>query len=323
MATQKQVICRALDQADAGGTVVSFTHNARRQRVAKETPTGTSRFRYDHKNLLQTADGADDLTNAYTATDDEYGDLLSEHDFTDQGVGAGEFYHQFDGQHAANALVDQAGAVVQQMRFSAFGLPATGSEGAAVGGWVNLTPDGWAGLGAAGWAALPVNGWSVTAGTRFAWGGQKQYYLDGELGLYMLGMGAGGRPYDPAVGKFVAEDPLRHAAGDANLSRYVQNNPAQMIDPGGKQATPQDLVAHTNRLIEKAQQDRASWLASQHEVAALDAPAGSAEARRGAFRLVGGGEPAPDQKWTRASSYWIPTCWKTKHRRRCSWAYYS
>lgn len=41
------------------------------------------------------------------------------------------------------------------------------------------------------------------------------------------------RWYDPAVGRFIAEDPIGFSGGDANLSRYLANNPANFTDPSG------------------------------------------------------------------------------------------
>jgi RHS repeat-associated protein len=41
------------------------------------------------------------------------------------------------------------------------------------------------------------------------------------------------RWYDADVGRFVSEDPLGFAAGDANLSRYVFNSPTNATDPTG------------------------------------------------------------------------------------------
>ena len=40
------------------------------------------------------------------------------------------------------------------------------------------------------------------------------------------------RWYNPAVGQFTSQDPTGFAAGDANLYRYVGDNPATMTDPG-------------------------------------------------------------------------------------------
>ena len=41
------------------------------------------------------------------------------------------------------------------------------------------------------------------------------------------------RWYDPAVGKWLSEDPIGFAAGDANLNRYVGNGPTNSTDPSG------------------------------------------------------------------------------------------
>lgn len=41
------------------------------------------------------------------------------------------------------------------------------------------------------------------------------------------------RYYDPAVGRFVSEDPIGFAGGDANVVRYVANEPTSANDPSG------------------------------------------------------------------------------------------
>ncbi|WP_158545328.1 RHS repeat domain-containing protein [Bremerella cremea] len=41
------------------------------------------------------------------------------------------------------------------------------------------------------------------------------------------------RYYDPAVGRWVSEDPLEFEAGDMNLSRYVSNAATYFMDPSG------------------------------------------------------------------------------------------
>ena len=41
------------------------------------------------------------------------------------------------------------------------------------------------------------------------------------------------RYYDPAVGRFISEDPLGFSGGDANLYRYAFNNPMSFVDPSG------------------------------------------------------------------------------------------
>jgi len=42
------------------------------------------------------------------------------------------------------------------------------------------------------------------------------------------------RWYDPASGRFISEDPIGFAAGDANLYRYCGNSPTNATDPSGK-----------------------------------------------------------------------------------------
>jgi uncharacterized protein RhaS with RHS repeats len=43
--------------------------------------------------------------------------------------------------------------------------------------------------------------------------------------------------YDPSIGRWMEEDPIGFEAGDANLYRYVENDPANEIDPLGLQDT--------------------------------------------------------------------------------------
>jgi RHS repeat-associated protein len=60
----------------------------------------------------------------------------------------------------------------------------------------------------------------------FAYTGRER---DEETGLYYYRA----RYYDPAVGRFVSEDPLGFAAGDTNLVRYVGNSVTALSDPSG------------------------------------------------------------------------------------------
>ncbi len=64
-------------------------------------------------------------------------------------------------------------------------------------------------------------------------GGKKQYYLDQEIALYLLGSGNNGRYYDASAGRFVSEDPTGDAGGDENLFRYTGNDPVNNLDPSG------------------------------------------------------------------------------------------
>lgn len=63
--------------------------------------------------------------------------------------------------------------------------------------------------------------------TRFSYTGQE---FDADTGLYYYNA----RWYDPATGRFMSQDPLGFAAGDANLMRYVGNSATNATDPNGK-----------------------------------------------------------------------------------------
>jgi RHS repeat-associated protein len=63
-------------------------------------------------------------------------------------------------------------------------------------------------------------------GDRFKFTGRE---YDSETGLYYYRA----RYYDPAVGRFLSQDPIGFAGGDTNLYRYVRNQPARLSDPLG------------------------------------------------------------------------------------------
>jgi RHS repeat-associated protein len=63
-------------------------------------------------------------------------------------------------------------------------------------------------------------------GDRFKFAGRE---YDATTGLYYNRA----RFYDPATGKFIGQDPKKFAAGDANLYRYVGNDPIGFTDPTG------------------------------------------------------------------------------------------
>jgi RHS repeat-associated protein len=70
---------------------------------------------------------------------------------------------------------------------------------------------------------------SPTVRSRFGFTGRE---FDSETGLYYYRS----RYYDSVVGRFISEDPISFAGGDANLSRYVGNSPMNGTDPYGFQS---------------------------------------------------------------------------------------
>jgi RHS repeat-associated protein len=211
-----------LSIAEPPAGVVTLGYDAERRRCGKTTPDGTyTRFVYDAMRLLQEteADGTEEIT--YTsATDDPYGELLSEYD-----PASGDLYHQFDAQASTDMLSDDSGDALGPYRYRAFGLLAD----ASMSGWADLTPELWASMGATDWAEMPVG-----PASNLAWVGQKGYYLDPETQLYLLGGGGGSaRYYDPVPGRFVSQDRTGMAGGDANFFRYCGNDPVNKKDPSG------------------------------------------------------------------------------------------
>jgi RHS repeat-associated protein len=157
-----------------------------------------TRFLYDFEKLLAESDADNDINRLYTSTTDEYGDLVSQ-----WGEGEGSLYHQYDGQWSTEALIDDSQAVAARYAHRAFGLQTMHSG---------------------------------PADTAQTYVGQKGYYRDDTLDLYLLGGGNGGRYYDAAQGRFISEDPKRHRSNDNNLFRYAINDPLNRIDPSGEQS---------------------------------------------------------------------------------------
>src|SRR5262249_53059688 len=107
-------------------------------------------------------------------------------------------YYEYDGLGSTDALVNDAQAATDRYRYRAFGLETQ---------------------------------YQGTSANDFNFVGQKGYFSDPEISLYFVRA----RSYDYALGRWVSEDPLGYAAGDANLYRYVGNNPVNVTDPSGEE----------------------------------------------------------------------------------------
>ena len=47
----------------------------------------------------------------------------------------------------------------------------------------------------------------------------------------------GARDYDATIGRWTSKDPIGFAGGDTNLYGYVLNDPLNLVDPNGLEAT--------------------------------------------------------------------------------------
>ena len=80
------------------------------------------------------------------------------------------------------------------------------------------------------------------AGDRFKFTGREWF---DQIGLYYYRA----RFYDPRIGKFTSQDPLRFAAGDTNLYRYVFNAPTEFTDPYGLLTVEEKVFIRNASLI--------------------------------------------------------------------------
>ncbi len=150
-----------------------------------------------------------------------------------------------------DALLDTSGQVEAAYKYDAFGqVAAVAVEGDA---WASLTVDQWGNLTVDQWAGLPVE---LTS--NMLAGGKKQYYLDPETELYLLGSGTNGRYYDAGIGRFVSEDPIRQAGEDPNLFGYVQNDPINKLDPSGHDQASDDSARKQQEERDRQQQAKAA-----------------------------------------------------------------
>ncbi|MEX1027031.1 MAG: HNH endonuclease [Candidatus Paceibacterota bacterium] len=178
---------------------MTFTYDADRRRVEKETPSETTKSVYDLKKILQETDGTGGVEQQYTFTDKEYGDLISEFDGTDTS------YHHYDAVGTTDALLDEDETATDRYQHRAFGIEESHTG---------------------------------TSDSPFTFVGQQSYHRDPELDLYL----AGNRYYDPQAGRWVSQDPIGFEAGDANLYRYLSNNPVNKVDPSGLETSDEQKV---------------------------------------------------------------------------------
>lgn len=159
-----------------------------------------------------------------------------------------------------------------------------------------------------------------TAGT-FGWNAKSQYQTDAS-GLMLLG----NRYYDPAIGRFISQDP---AQDESNWYSYCGNNPLVAVDPSGLFPQPSGEF-NGKAVMDAASAAAAAFLDSvKKEVAGLPAETkdagvafaaylNSMMADGGAFSVGGGatGVSTPWAGWGNANlviqpgaSWWNTSTW--------------
>jgi RHS repeat-associated protein len=189
----------------AGETALTFDYNHRVIGIG-----ATNQFAYDGrgKRLLATRAG---VTTRYIY--DPWGNLLAEADSNGitrkyiygKGLLAvatseGQYCYHFNGTGSTVAITDMNSSIVNSYAYDPFGQILDQQE-------------------------------TITQPFKYV----GQYGVMAEPnGLYYMRA----RYYDPAVGRFISEDPLGFGGGDVNFFAYVQNNPVNRIDPFGLSLSP-------------------------------------------------------------------------------------
>jgi RHS repeat-associated protein len=151
--------------------------------------TSVSRHAYDSNGqLLADHDGSCNLVTRYLN-----GDAVDQVLARESASGSVAWYLG-DREGSVRDLVNNSGAVIDQIAYDAFGKKTSES-----------TP---------------------SSGDRFGYAGA-QYDIG--AGAYIFNA----RYYDPTTGSWTTQDPTGFGGGDPNLYRYVANQPTDMTDPSG------------------------------------------------------------------------------------------
>ena len=178
--------------------VNTFVYNGDGLRFQKQDSAGTTKFIWDDQNYLSELDGTNATTVLYTQTPDVYGLLIGR---KRSSLAITEIY-LFDALGSvSNIVISPLGGKLATYLYRAFGETS------------QLTG---------------------TIQSPFRWVGQFGYYYDLDLLEYYLRA----RDYSPALARFLSQDPMGFAAGDANWYRYVGNTPTTATDPSGLACPP-------------------------------------------------------------------------------------
>ena len=163
--------------------------------VQRTSGNGTLNLSYSGWNLIEERNASGELEQVYV-----HGAGVD--DLLLKITATGPAYYHHDGLGSTIALTGENGELLESYRYDAFGAVTILSPS---------TLD-----------SLP----STAFANRFLFTGRE--WLS-EIGLYDYR----NRVYSAELGRFLQTDPIRFAAGDVNLYRYVANNPINLWDPLG------------------------------------------------------------------------------------------
>jgi RHS repeat-associated protein len=219
-----------LISASSAQSVVQMSYDGRNRCVSR-TVNGTTTFLfYESWNLVEERDASGTLAARYIhgARIDELITLTAQPSTLNQ-----TYYYHHDGLSSVTHLTDPAGMLAEKYAYDVFGQPTIFDPQTSI-----------------------LTGSAI--GNRFLFTGREH---PEELRLHDYR----NRVYMESVGRFHQTDPLRLAAMDENLYRYVSNRPANKRDPYGLLACcpiadVRDVIDHFNPESVFGEAETAEWL---------------------------------------------------------------
>lgn len=184
-----------LTSATVNGVTTEFTYDSRNRVVQRTSSNGTLNLTYSGWHLIEERNVSGALEQVYV-----HGAGIDE--ILVKITPAGPAYYHHDGLGSTIALTGESGELLESYRYDAFGAASVFDSSAS---------------------ALPAS----PRGNRFLFTGRE--WLS-QVGLYDYR----NRVYSAQIGRFLQTDPIRFAAGDTNIYRYVSNNAVNWVDPEGK-----------------------------------------------------------------------------------------
>jgi RHS repeat-associated protein len=177
--------------------IVTYAYDAYGRRIAKNVNGSTTSYVYDGGSVIEEIDSSGESTHYLNGPGiDEIVSMIK----PDSGT---NYYYLLDGLGSVSNITDSAANIIESYNYDVYGRPyITDSSGNPIT------------------ESVIGNSNMFTART---W--------DEAIGLYDYRA----RHYDPLIGRFLQEDPLRDSI-NMNFYNYVGNNPVNFIDPNGTQA---------------------------------------------------------------------------------------
>jgi len=198
-----------LVEVSGNGLDVTYAYDGLGRMIERTSGGTVTHYYYAGQQMIETRSGSpgvhpESLTPQYqyvwSAVDPDAPVLRDTFDSSGNVVPADRIYYLTDANDNVTALVSAAGSVVERYVYDAYGN-------------VTVCTPAW----------VPVAGNTSTVNNTLLFTGQEQ---DPQTGLYYCRA----RWYNPSTGDWMSRDP---AQSDANLYRYVDDDPISLQDPSG------------------------------------------------------------------------------------------